>query len=451
MKILNSILTYDLHKKRGNQRMSPLMLEVPAKKEFIPAIVSSTTSGKFLVSTGLTADLMIRTGVFESSPSDLDKSIGPLFDLAFDLSKRQKYPNIFRDATSAFDYVQKTSGFKNQPHLILIPEKLAKDSMNNIFGSDNLSEKNYDVYYKSCAKLTRCNTSNIVFLSNPEFVGLHTRLMCGASSILLHNVKLGISFINQLMNFVESFVIWAHSCVLDSDESISYLMGRGVSESQINLHKIGYVGGSFEADSKLDPYHNVCCGDHKKSFLWCDSCIYNEWSSGFSTPGSRIIGNIVLPLTSLTRKVVGFQLRSIQGKNYDSFLSKKSPEAFFFGASIAVEHIWKNKSAILVEGPFDQLVVERLVKKNVLGLTTSSISKSQKRALARLVSRVYLGMDYDKAGREGVENFIKYSSEEFECEELKYSSIISGVKDPGDLWKLLGDTRFKQRFSNIGM
>jgi DNA primase len=251
------------------------------------------------------------------------------------------------------------------------------------------------------------------------------------------------------MDFIESFIQWSHECLKNSDEAKSYLMGRGVSIDQMELHRIGYTGGEFESNPKKDIYHNENCSLKDKKSLWCDSCIYNNWSSDYGVNGARIRGRIVLPLTSLTRKCSGFQTRSIEEKSYDTFISRRNQEALFFGSSVAIDHIWNSSSVILVEGPFDQLIIERLVKKNVLAITTSSISKIQRRAILRFVSRVYLGMDFDSAGREGIESFLKYSDGKFDSTVLRYSSFLSGVKDPNDLWKITGDSKFKLKFSDL--
>jgi hypothetical protein len=196
MKILNSILAYDLHKKKGEDQGVPMMLEIPAKNNFIPSIVSSTELGRFLVSTKLTGSSMIRTGLFSSNITDLDKTIYPLFNMAYDLCKRENFQNIFSNPKDSFNYIRKSSGLKNQPHCVLIPSSMK--NVNKIFGKENIIEKNYSSFYNDVCKIVHCKIGKIIFLSNPEYVGMHTRFSSGSSSIILHNLRLGISFCDIL-------------------------------------------------------------------------------------------------------------------------------------------------------------------------------------------------------------------------------------------------------------
>ena len=101
-------------------------------------------------------------------------------------------------------------------------------------------------------------------------------------------------------------------------------------------------------------------------------------------------------------------------------------------------------------GSWDHLIYERLVGNNVLGLTTSGVSKLQLRFLRRFVKRIIMALDMDMAGRKGVKSFSDQHGSDFEIVNLKYNVnglIAADNKDFGSIWKKLGDDRFKRHIS----
>src|SRR5574343_124294 len=212
------------------------------------------------------------------------------------------------------------------------------------------------------------------------------------------------------MSFVEQLIDWSYYSLLVNDEARDYFSGRGVSEEQWERHRLGFIPEQFIVNPDDDKDHCENCFNKDKTFEWCDSCRYINWSSKFSKTsdginrdiGVRIIGSVVLPLTTYSGKIIGFQIRNLHEKVYDTFLIKERPEPFFFGIGPNVDLIWRTKEISLVEGPFDQLIFERLVKPNVVALTTNSVSRLQLRFLTRFVNRINLCLELDSAGRKGV-------------------------------------------------
>lgn len=256
--------------------------------------------------------------------------------------------------------------------------------------------------------------------------------------------------------FVDRFLDWANSGLLEDDDAQAYLRGRGISSEQWSKHRLGFVHGDFEVDPGEDPAHCSDCGDRDKKHLWCDVCRFRSWSSVWEAQedgpkvqrvGRRIRGCVVFPLTSYSGATVGFQVRSIREKSYDTFAVRRRPEGYFFGTASAMESIWATKEVFIVEGPGDSLILDRLVAPNVLALTTSAVNKQQVQFLRRFVHTVNLCLDLDRAGRDGVASFIKYNGEGFRVRDVKYPRIVPDKdKDPGDYWKKVGDQRFSEYF-----
>lgn len=250
----------------------------------------------------------------------------------------------------------------------------------------------------------------------------------------------------QLSHFIE----WAHSGLLKTEEAQFYLSKRGVSESQWGKHQLGFIHSNYEPNVKEDSKHNVNCNNLDKENLWCDSCKFIKWSSSWENidgnrvkvSGARIVGGIVLPLTTYSGKITGFQVRSIKEKSYDTFVLSKRPEAYFFGLGSNVNNIWKSKSICLVEGPFDQLILERLASNNVVALTTNALNIQQTKFLERFVDNIYFCLDMDKPGRFGVKKFI--NSDNFEKFRVVNVKLPREFKDSGEFWGSVGDKKFSE-------
>lgn len=266
---------------------------------------------------------------------------------------------------------------------------------------------------------------------------------------------------NVILSFIDEFISWAHDGLMQSDEAQEYLLGRGVSQEQWIYHKLGFTIGEFDVDSLRDPSHKPeICHDRNLHYQWCDSCRYRHWASSWIAPedgaskiqhvGRRILGSIIFPLTSYSGSSVGFQIRSIAEKKYDSFMVTRRPEGYFFGISANLSSIWSTREVMLVEGPGDHLIMERLVTPNVLGITTSSPSILQIRFLRRFVRRIILCLDLDAAGRKGVRDFYKQHGTDFdEIVDLKYPRMDSTDKDTGDYWRRVGDVAFSRYFQKV--
>ncbi len=194
--ILLRMLDHDMHVSKRDS--VPLWIETPAKPGFLPALVSSST-GSFLTSRRLTSENRIRSGVFKHDSDKLDMLVPIVVSSALELSKSEKWPNICKNVESAFEYIRRESGFDTLPHMCLIPDKFDDKKITKIFGRDKITDLsggdniNIPVYNKVC-RVCYCDVSNITFLSRPDFVGLYTQFQNGSCSILLHNVKKGMSF-----------------------------------------------------------------------------------------------------------------------------------------------------------------------------------------------------------------------------------------------------------------
>lgn len=234
---------------------------------------------------------------------------------------------------------------------------------------------------------------------------------------------------------VSRFIEYANSRLLSSPEGQAYLMSRGSTRSQWDRHKIGYIDVPFDPDPSLDHLHDSSC-----DVTPCDTCRFIQWANQ-----DKLNSAVVYPLSTYSGSLAGFQIRSTREKIYDTFLVSKRPESIFFGLAANVLNIWHSKSVMLAEGPTDMLVLERLAFPTVLALSTNNLNRGQLKFIKRFATNVYLCLDLDDAGRHGIKSIFNKCSD-LNVVDVRYPSLGGSVKDPGDLWKALGDERFKIHF-----
>jgi DNA primase len=204
-------------------------------------------------------------------------------------------------------------------------------------------------------------------------------------------------------------------------EARGELLNRGVSDDQIRQYQIGYL--DRELPSGL-PQH----------FL--------DWAK----EGAKLDDVFLLPLTSATGEIKGFQFRHVERERtgyMDYFLDRR--EAGLFGLAQAVPHMYATRSAFIVEGGFDLLPIQRVYAPTVATLT-AWMNKQTFRVLRRLVDRLYVGYDNDVPGRKGCE-LIKenYDGPGFQVYIVAYPKVKMAngklVKDPAELWETWGDAQ----------
>ena len=214
---------------------------------------------------------------------------------------------------------------------------------------------------------------------------------------------------------------FASSCADSlSEDTRELLWLRGVSDEQIAQFQVGYIDGFLPE------------GDYPEAFL--------KWSGG----GSKLVNSFVLPLTNWLGEVKGFQFRSADrsvGGYMDFFLDYKEP--VFFGLGQAAPFVWSTGEVCVVEGAFDLFPVHRVLP-NTISTLTAKVTLQLIRSLRRLVDRVYVFYDNDSAGIKASAKFAETYGPVLDIRRIEYpiGVLMSNghkVKDPNDLWEVLGD------------
>jgi DNA primase len=220
------------------------------------------------------------------------------------------------------------------------------------------------------------------------------------------------------MGWIDDFVGFAQGQL--DDRVREALWARGVSDEQIQSFQLGYVDRSLPDL----PF----------------STDFREWSGS----GSKLEDSYVLPLTNPLGQILGLQFRSVERGTsgyMDYFLTRAEP--VLFGLGQAMPFIWREETALVVEGGFDLFPVQRVLP-YAFSTLTSKVGETVLRMLRRLVRQVYLFYDADSAGRSASRDFVKETGPEF-ARSLDYPHPMvtlpngKAVKDPADLWEAWGD------------
>ncbi len=221
--------------------------------------------------------------------------------------------------------------------------------------------------------------------------------------------------------WLEQLVEAAHGQLGDPEREV--LWGRGVSDEQIRLFRLGVLNQVLPTGPQYPP----------KFLEWC-------WS------GRRLDHMFVLPMTNTLGQVKGIQVRHVDRskKGYSNFYAAED-EPVFFGLAQAMPSVWSRRSAWLVEGPFDLFPVQRVVP-NVISTMTAGLPQPLYRSLKRLVDELWLGYDRDEAGQRGIRVIQNTHGREFRVHSVQWPGVqrLDGqgpVKDPSDLWEAWGDER----------
>lgn len=223
------------------------------------------------------------------------------------------------------------------------------------------------------------------------------------------------------MSWIDQFVGRCHLTL--PDEVRESLWGRGASDEQIDLFRVGYINGELPSDI-----------EYPNAFL--------EWS----LDGSKLSDFYVFPLTDWLGDVKGVQFRPVprDKKGYTDFFIDKT-QAVLFGLGPAASSVWGTGKVCLVEGVFDLFPVQRVVP-HVIATLTAKVSDALVRSLLRIAKQVHLLYDNDATGERGRDKFIRFYGSLFDTRVVEYPRGVvmsngSRVKDPGDLWEAWGDDR----------
>lgn len=211
-----------------------------------------------------------------------------------------------------------------------------------------------------------------------------------------------------------------------------YLEGRGLKLETINEFEIGLAPTAPDALLRHLVSQHKTPADIEKSGLIFKSERGTYWD--------RFRGRLMFPLYNNSGKVVGFTGRilpsDVPASGFDSAKYVNSPETpifskskILYGFHVSKNYIRDTRTAIIVEGQMDFLMMWADGIKNTIASSGTALTGEHLGALRRISDNLILGFDSDPAGLAAAERSIDLASSlDFNVKVLE----IKGFKDPAD-------------------
>lgn len=213
----------------------------------------------------------------------------------------------------------------------------------------------------------------------------------------------------------------------------AYLTRRGVSERtarlfRVGLAPVGWRGLLAAARSASIP------SDH----LEAAGLVINGPSGAYD----RFRHRLMFPIMDLRSRVVGFGGRSLDAQEPKYLNSPETPiytkGRQLFGLAQAKEAVLKTKTAVIVEGYFDAVVLAEAGLSHVVSPQGTALTIEQARLLKRYAEGVILAFDADAAGEaaalRGMDLLIEVGL------QVRVAQLPTGV-DPDDYLRTYGRER----------
>ena len=218
------------------------------------------------------------------------------------------------------------------------------------------------------------------------------------------------------------------------DEAEKYLKERGLTSETIKEFEIGLASTISDALLRHMVAQKRTLPDIEKAGL--------VFKSERGTYWDRFRGRIMFPLYNNFGKVVGFTGRVMPGvtatTGIDAAKYVNSPETpifskskLLYGLHLAKNAIRGTKTAIVVEGQMDFLMMWQDGVKNVVASSGTALTSDQLTTLRRSAENIILSFDMDEAGLAAAERSIDLAAaQDF---NIKILEIKGDYKDPADV------------------
>jgi DNA primase len=217
--------------------------------------------------------------------------------------------------------------------------------------------------------------------------------------------------------YLNEFVKHANQVILDYEEPIKYLQGRGLTDKDIRKYEIGYVK---VARIKKD-------GSEDYKTLWQSTYEFRSLQK-----------KIIFPLKNILGNVHGLCTRDLVEKRYAQyFLNEAKKIGAFFGLFEALPHIRKTRKVFVHEGAFDAISFAKVFPNTVSSLT-SFLNEQQYELLRFYADKIILVYDKDAAGNHGIQKSLYTYGERY------LDHVYIGADDSNTYLRTLGPERFEK-------
>jgi DNA primase len=219
--------------------------------------------------------------------------------------------------------------------------------------------------------------------------------------------------------YYHKYLLGSHSP--EAEQARTYLSRRGIQISTIEEFRVGYApprgsSGFLGAARKLG----------------FDRKILEEAGLLSGRGGERFSGRITFPISDRRGRIVGFGARAI-GDDHPKYLNSPETEIFnkrnlLYGFPQVSEAIRKERTALVVEGYTDVLMLYQSGIKNVVATLGTATTAAQLRTLSGYADRIYLLFDPDEAGERATQKVRAAAKEAIDPVDPKQRTGIRGIR-----------------------
>ncbi len=183
-----------------------------------------------------------------------------------------------------------------------------------------------------------------------------------------------------------------------------YLRGRGFDGETCRKYGIGFAPDRWDAVVKVLESARIPLRDGETAGL------VSERQSGGHY--DRLRGRVTFPIQDARGRVVGFGGRAIRADQEPKYLNTPETPLFrkresFYGFPFALEAMRRQERAVVVEGYFDRLALERAGIEESVATCGTALGPDHARQLRRRTQEVLLVFDGDTAGQRAVESALE--------------------------------------------
>lgn len=214
--------------------------------------------------------------------------------------------------------------------------------------------------------------------------------------------------------FLDEIVHVANRAIFRYPDVLSYLASRGVTDEEILKYGLGYLRVLRVPDD----------GSRDRS-------IFMDFSSG----GKKFEHKILFPLRGSLGNVVGMIGRSPTSKAFKIYATEEAKDTgFFFGLHEALQSIYEQNRAFVVEGPFDTVALSKVLP-NTVGALTAGMNDLQYAYLKMYCDVIITVFDSDPAGRRAAQESSLWKG---------VWNLELGFKDPSNCLAELSFEKFRK-------
>ena len=216
----------------------------------------------------------------------------------------------------------------------------------------------------------------------------------------------------------------------------AYLQSRGVSERTRQAFRLGLAPAGWDGLLRA-----ARAGGSKTEDLEAAGLIIQGKSGSYD----RFRNRLMFPISDVRGRVVGFGGRSLDGREPKYLNSPEGPlytkGRHLFGLAQAKDAIIAMKTAVVVEGYFDCVVLADAGISHVVSPLGTALTEDQARLLKRYAESAILAFDADAAGEQatlrGIDLLVETGL------QVRVAQLPAGV-DPDEHLRSSGRQRFEQ-------